>query len=179
MVTDSSTTSLCGLSWALRALGDLVGDVLALDHFAENGVPAGEPRRGRNRDEELAAVGVGAAVGHGQLAGLVEAVRRALGLILEAIAGAAHACARRVAALNHEVGNDAMEDGAVEELVGRLGARAGMGPFLLAFRQFDEVLHGDGCVRFEEADDDLAFSGIERGVCAGGLGHKNSLRERC
>ncbi len=93
-------------------------DILTFDDFAKDGVVAGEPRRGRNGDEELAAVGAGAAVGHGQLAGLVELVRRALGLILEAVAGSAHAGARRVAALDHEVGNHAVKDGAVEELVG-------------------------------------------------------------
>jgi hypothetical protein len=52
-----------------------------------------------------------------QLARLVELVWRALGLILEAVAGPAHAVAGRIAALNHEVGNDAMENRAVVELV--------------------------------------------------------------
>jgi hypothetical protein len=72
----------------------------------------------------------GAGVGHGQLAGLVELVRRAFGLVLEAVAGSAHAGAGGIAALDHEVGNDAMEDGAVEELVGGLGAGGGVGPLL-------------------------------------------------
>jgi hypothetical protein len=58
-----------------------------------------------------------AGVGHRQLARLVELVRRALGLVLELVAGAAHAGARRIAALDHEVGNHAMEDGSVVQLV--------------------------------------------------------------
>ena len=100
-----------------RNLGD---DLLTLDDFAEDGVVAREVGRGRDGDEELAAIGSGAAVGHGQLARLVELVRRSFGLVLEAIAGSAHAGARGVAALDHEVGNHAMEDGAVEELVSGL-----------------------------------------------------------
>src|SRR5580704_13328145 len=99
-----------------RDLGNLRNDVLAFDDFAEDGVLAGEPIGGRNGDEELAAVGVRSGVGHGQLAGDIELVRRALGLILEAIAGSAHAGAGGIAALDHEVGNNAMKDGSVEEL---------------------------------------------------------------
>ena len=97
---------------------DFVDDVLAFNDFAEDGVLAGEPGGGRDGDEELAAVGVGAAVGHGEFAGFVELVRRSRGFILEFITGATHAGACGVAALNHEVGNDAMEDGAVIELAG-------------------------------------------------------------
>src|SRR6516162_1035789 len=108
---------------AARDLGDFVGDVLAFDDFTKDGVIASQPGGWRNSDEELAAVGIGAGVGHGELAGLVESVRRAFGFVLEAIAGAAHAGAGGVASLDHEVGDDAMKDGSVEELAGRLGAR--------------------------------------------------------
>jgi hypothetical protein len=48
-------------------------------------VIASEPGGWRNSDEELAAVGIGAGVGHGELARLVESVRRAFGFVLEAI----------------------------------------------------------------------------------------------
>ena len=54
--------------------GDFGDDLLALDNLAEDGVVAGEPRRCGDGDEELAAIGSGAGVGHGQLAGLVEFV---------------------------------------------------------------------------------------------------------
>jgi hypothetical protein len=43
-----------------------------------------------------------------------------------------------------------MEDGAVEELVGGLGAGGGVGPLLAALGQFDEVLDGDGRVGLKE-----------------------------
>src|SRR5271157_1406874 len=143
---------------------DFVRDLLSLNDFAEDGVVAGEPWRGSHGDKELAAIGSGSGVGHGQLAGLVKLVRRALGLVLEAVTGSAHAGARRVATLNHEVGNDAMEDGAIEELVGGLLVGRGMGPLLGALGQLDKVLDGDGRVGLEEADGDLAFGGREDGV---------------
>src|SRR5208337_4825781 len=71
------------------------GEVLALKHFTEDGVVAGEMWCWRDGDEELAAVGIGSGIRHGQFAGLVELVRRTFGLILEAIAGTAHSCAGR------------------------------------------------------------------------------------
>src|SRR5208282_3880124 len=40
-------------------IGDLVGDVLAFDHLTEDGVAIVQVRRGRNSDEELAAIGAG------------------------------------------------------------------------------------------------------------------------
>src|SRR5579863_1302088 len=46
--------------------GDFPHDVITLDHLAEHAVPVIEPRRGSDSDEELAAVGVGPGVGHGQ-----------------------------------------------------------------------------------------------------------------
>src|SRR5256885_7848935 len=54
---------------------------------------------------------------HRELAGLIELVRRAGGLVTELVARAAISGAGRVAALDHEVGNDAVEDGAVVEPV--------------------------------------------------------------
>src|SRR5713226_9851315 len=103
---------------------------------------AGKPLRGRYGDEELRAIGVGAGVGHGQLARLVEAVWRALGFVLELIAGAAEAGASRVAALDHEVGNHAVEDGAVVEPVLALLAADGVGPLAFAFGKVGEVGYG-------------------------------------
>ncbi len=70
--------------WGLGAVhavagdfADLFDDVVALVYFAEDGVLAGEPAGVGDGDEELRAVGVGAGVGHGELAGLLEAVLRA------------------------------------------------------------------------------------------------------
>src|SRR6202795_4151699 len=53
-----------------RGFRDFVGDVLALDDFAEDGVAVIEVRRRRDGDEKLAAVGVRAGVGHGGLSAL-------------------------------------------------------------------------------------------------------------
>src|SRR5580704_14002791 len=57
---------------------NLVGYFLPFYHFAKDCVFANQMRSGRNRYEELTPVGIRSAVGHGQLAGLVELVRRAL-----------------------------------------------------------------------------------------------------
>ena len=151
-------------------LGDLFGDVVAFDDFTEDGVLSGEPGGVRGGDEELAAVGVGAGVGHGELAGVFEVVGGALGLVRELVAGAAHAGAFGVAALDHEVGDDAMEDGAVVELVAFF--RAGV-PLAGAFGELDEVLDGERGFFFEELADDVSFGGLEGGVGTGlgGCGH--------
>lgn len=80
-------------------------------------------RRRAVREEELAAVGVFAFVRHGQHAAAVElAAQGALELVVEIPvpdAGAALARARRVAALDHEVGDVAVEEEVV--VVGFLG----------------------------------------------------------
>src|SRR5271168_3048295 len=101
---------------------DLFDDVVAFDDFTEDGVLAGEPAGVGDGDEELAAVGVGAGVRHGELARSLEVVGRTLGFVGELVAGAAHAGAFGVAALNHERGDDAVEDGAVVKVRTLLGA---------------------------------------------------------
>src|SRR5271157_4835169 len=113
-----------------RDFGYLDYDILAFDDFAEDGVLSGEPVSWRHCEEELAAVRVGTAVGHSQFSGLVELVRCAHGFILKAVAGATHAGARGIAPLDHEVGNDAVEDGSVVELAGGFGACGRVGPLL-------------------------------------------------
>src|SRR3954470_6652605 len=85
-------------------------------HTAEHGVLAVEPRRGVGRDdEELRAVRVRARVGHRERAAddlvVVE-------LVLERVAGAACAGPLRAAALDHEVGDDAVKDEPVVEPLG-------------------------------------------------------------
>src|SRR3954454_2693316 len=98
-----------------RAL-DLVDDVHAVGHAAEDGVLSVEPRSGvGGDDEELRAVGVRARVGHGERDAhdlvLVE-------LVLELLARPAGAGPGRIPALNHEVLDDPVEDDAVVEAVG-------------------------------------------------------------
>ncbi len=137
---------------------DLLDDVVAFDDFAEDGVFAGEPGGGSYGDEELAAVGVGAGVCHGQLAFFLEAVTRAAGFVGEAVAGASHAGAFRIAPLDHELGDDAVEDSSVVELVALL---TGAAPFLCAFGEADEVGDGFGGVLLEEFADDCALIGLK------------------
>ena len=55
------------------AARDLVEHFVALDHLAEDGVSAVEPVGRGKGDEELAAIGAGTGIGHGQQAGAVKA----------------------------------------------------------------------------------------------------------
>src|ERR1022692_2869002 len=87
-----------------RNFGDFVDHVVAFHHLAEDAVLFIQPRSGRYRDEELAAVGVRAGVGHRQKAlfGMVEIGMKLIG---EAISRSAAAGPFGIAALNHEIGN--------------------------------------------------------------------------
>ena len=98
-------------------------------------------------DEELAAVGARAGIGHRQHAGFV-VTRFSAAFVLEAVAWAAIADAVRAAALDHEIGDDAVEFQAVVEA---------------ALDQVDEI--GDGHRRLvgEQFDADGAAVGVEDG----------------
>src|SRR6185437_2053880 len=100
------------------ALLHSVYDILPLLNLAKHGVLAIEPVGDNMRNEKLAAVGVGSGIGHRKGPDLV-LVGIAPGFILEAVAGAAAAGGGRIAALNHEVIDDAMEHGSVVELLPR------------------------------------------------------------
>ena len=92
IATDCNTTSFTGLSrFVAGGSHDLLSHLVTFYHFAEDGVLAGEPLRRRDRNEELRTIGIGAGVGHGQLAGLVELVRGALGFVFELVSGTAEA----------------------------------------------------------------------------------------
>src|SRR5262245_11911044 len=128
-----------------RDLRDRVDHVHPGRDLAEDGVLAVEPRRGLGRDdEELAAVRVRPRVRHRERAAddlvLVE-------LVLELVAGTARPGARRVAALDHEVRDHAVEDDAVVEAVAR---------------ELREVLDGLGRIVVEELERDVAVVGVER-----------------
>src|SRR5258705_12594116 len=84
-------------------------DIHPVHHFPEDGVAAVEGGRRRQRDEELAAIGVRTAVGHREDARLVLAQIR-MKLVRKGIAGSANPLAERIAALDHESVDDAMED---------------------------------------------------------------------
>src|SRR5260370_11466465 len=141
----------------LEAAGNvdnLVNHVLAFHDFAEDGVVPREPFGGGNGDKKLRAIGAGTGIGHGQLAFLVKAMRRALGFVLKFVAGAAHAGAAGVATLDHEVGDDAMKDGSVVERAGAAFAADGVLPAALALGQINEVLVGVGGFLFKQPPND-------------------------
>mmetsp|Transcript_23988 Transcript_23988/g.59555 ORF Transcript_23988/g.59555 Transcript_23988/m.59555 type:complete len:284 (+) Transcript_23988:144-995(+) len=91
-------------------------DIQALDDLAKDDVLAVEPRRLDGADEELAAVGARARVGHRerararvlQLEVLVRELLAVDGLAARAVA------AREIAALQHKLRDDAVEDGVLE-----------------------------------------------------------------
>src|SRR5690606_21886908 len=109
------------------ALLDRQHHIHPLGHLAEDGVDPVEMRLRRVGDEELAAAGVLAGVRHRQRARVV-LVRVARSLALDLPAGTAGANPRvagilgeRIATLDHEVTDHAMETGAIVELaVGEL-----------------------------------------------------------
>jgi len=124
--TDSAAAALAlatvgddDLLGGLAALGpeglDLLDGVHALDDLPEDDVLAVEPGGLGGAQEELASVGVGAGVGHGkdarasvlQLEVLVLELHSVDGLAASAVPGS------EVSALAHEVGDDAVEAGAL------------------------------------------------------------------
>ena len=104
-----------------HAICDLVDILHALDDLAEGGILAVKVRCVLVHDEKLAAGGVGChGTGHGQNAsGVLEVVLHTVHseLTLDAVARAADADTLRVAALDHEASDDAVEDNAVIEVV--------------------------------------------------------------
>ena len=98
---------------------DRIHDVHALGDLAEDRVNLVEMRLGAVADEELAATGILAGVGHGESAGGV-LVGIKVGFTLDLVAGPAGphpsvvgVLGQRIAALNHEVGDHPMEPGAI------------------------------------------------------------------
>src|SRR5262249_15602569 len=148
--------------------------VLAFYHFAKDRVLAGEPRGRRNGNEELRTVRTRTGVCHGQLAFLVKAVRRALGFVLEFVAGTAHAGAAGVAALDHEIGDHPMKDGAaVKRSIAAFAAHTVL-PAPFALSQVDEILGGDGRFLLKQAANNFAFRSVEYCVGTCRAAHKSS-----
>mmetsp|Transcript_61200 Transcript_61200/g.167941 ORF Transcript_61200/g.167941 Transcript_61200/m.167941 type:complete len:267 (+) Transcript_61200:157-957(+) len=107
---------LAGLAPLAAHSLDRLDHVHALDHLAEDNVLAIEPRGLGGAQEELAAVGARARVGHRerararvlQLEVLVRELLAVDGLAARAVA------AREIAALQHKLRDDAVEDGVLE-----------------------------------------------------------------
>jgi len=154
--------------------GNFVGDVLAFDHFAEDGVLVVEPAGGGNGDKKLAAIGVGSGIGHGKFAGFGMLERR-MKFVGEFVAGAAHAGAMRASALNHEIGNDAVEDQAVVKRARFFLAGFFVGEFLGAFGETNEIGDGFGSFVDQKLDHDIAERSFKDGVGASGTCHAVSL----
>ena len=176
MVTRLMTTGVRGLSFGVAfdaCDGGYEQRGVLRRRLAEDGVLAVELGDGLFGDEELAAVGAaaggaGAGVGHGEEAGLVEG-EGWVDLVLEEVAGISGAVTRAVAALDHEVGDDAVKGGAVVEgLVVHLLEGLGVGPVLGAFGETDEVGYGDGSFFFVELAGEAAHGGVDDGSGTGG-----------
>src|SRR5205085_3219924 len=119
-------------------------DTVAETHVAAESLWAGaRVQVGRRNfgNEELRAARVGSGVRVGKLARLVEIALVRDELVGDRIAGTARALPERIAALDHEVRDHAVEHRPVVEPLLRLLAGPGIGPLLLPLRQVDEVLH--------------------------------------
>src|SRR5699024_6786096 len=82
-------------------------------------------------------------------------------LVVEGVARAAGAGAQRVAALEHEAGDDAVEDDAVVERTGDLLAGLRVGELAGALGETHEVLDGLGCVVREQLETDVPVIGVK------------------
>ena len=161
--------------------GDLVDDGLRrlVDHLAENRVLAVKPGRRGHGDEELRSVGPRPGVRHGEHIRVVE-VQLGVDLVLELVAGASGSATQRVASLDHEAVDHAVEDRAVIERLSGLLSRSGVGPLALARRQLDEVRDCFGCVVGIQLHDDVAVIGVKCCFhvyifpqCRGGMGGRS------
>ena len=144
-------------------------------NLTEDGVVVIQVRGRRHGDEELGTVGAWAGIGHGQQEWTVE-LQLWVELVLELVARATAAGAGGVAALNHEVIDDAVEDGAIVERAGLLALCVLGGVVLFALGQTDEVFNGYRCVVTEEIDNNIAVVGMHRCSC-GLLSHANHCKE--
>ena len=134
----------------------LLERVHSLYQQAEDAMLAVEVRLRPVADEELAAVGLGSGVGHGQRAR--DVLELGTELVGELVARAAAAGAGGVTTLRHEVGDHAVKRRAVIEAV------AG---------QEDEVVHGHRCVGGEQIQNQCSGGCLHGGgVAFGGIdGH--------
>src|SRR5262249_44616261 len=99
-------------------------------------------------------------------------------LIGELVPGATGAVPERVPALDHEVGDDPVEDGPVVELPGRGAPGPWVRPLPAPLREVDEVAHRLGGVIGKKADQDGALVGEQRGSKPCGHGwHPRTARQ--
>src|SRR5690625_1738756 len=171
--------SLCNLhrlndnvfSWAVHAVGL---DLCQLSHnflgswvgdLTEDGVVVVEVWGWCHGDEELGTIGARTSVCHSQQVWTVEG-ELWVELILELVARATTAGAGWVAALDHEVINNAVEDSAVVERAGLLALSVLSRVFLLTGCEADKVFNSYWCVVTEQVDDDVTEVGVQRCSCS-------------
>src|SRR5581483_8360878 len=95
-----------------RRLGNALHHLEALRHLSEYTMAVIQPWRWRHGDEKLAAVRIGSGIGHRQYAGL-GVFELGVKFIGEFVARSAAAGAFRISSLDHEIGDHAVEDGAI------------------------------------------------------------------
>ncbi len=127
------------------ALSDLIHGILSRDHLAEDRMFAVKVRGWQVGDKELAAIGVRSGICHGENARLF-VFERAVDLVGKLITRAAGACASRVAALDHEIGDHAMKADAI--IVSALG-------------EVEKIRGGDWDLRSEDSRVDVASGGVK------------------
>src|SRR6266849_5004129 len=88
---------------------------------------------------------------------------------------ATHAGTVRTSALNHEIGNDAMENQSVVERALFFLSGFFVGEFLGTFGQADKILDGLRRFFFHQLDDDIALRSFKNGVSASRTSHAISL----
>ncbi len=149
------------------------------DEFPEDGVLAVEVEGRGEGDEELAATGVGAAVGHGEQSGAVVG-EGGVDFVPEAVAGAVGALAIGGATLHHEAADDAVEGQPIEKR--HAGAHHGGGalevePVHRSLGQGDEVGHGQrGLLKKQPGAEGAGLASGPDGHVDGGV--KAVLRRR-
>src|SRR6266581_8682023 len=111
--------------------------------LAEDGISAVEAGIWNLGDKKLRAIGIPASICVGKASRTVER-QAGRGLILEFVTGVPHTIAGGISALNHELRDDAMKDGAiVERHAVLLRVRDRVGPILGPIREPDKIGNAD------------------------------------
>src|SRR5919198_1251859 len=129
------------VTWTRRDLRYGLDHLVAFGDLAEDGVLAGQPGRGSDRDEKLRPVRVRSGVRHGHKPGPVQCRSAGRELVLELVAGPTTAGSLWVTALDHEAVDHAVEGGPVVQRLYTLRPVARIGPFPQAARELDEIRH--------------------------------------
>ena len=98
-------------------------------------------------------------------------------LVGELVAGPAGALPERIAALDHEPVDHAVEHDAVVEGAFCFLPGGGVGPLLRSFREANEVLDRAGGLLVKQADGESSLGGIEMGISAWLHGDSSHGRE--